>query len=946
MSKCERVRELLALYVRDELEKPEHERVEAHVELCAGCRAEMETMRRLGTLLDTALKGPQVDVRSKVLSRVKGVLEDSEMDMAYPVAVKRGRVAVPWRLVRIGAVAAAVIIAVVSILHFLPQGPKPPQWDLLGIASAGEEVKTRMSKHYKPVKVDTKATMPQYELPVKLEEVMNLDKFNRYLGSDAVKGMLRKNGFVVLPPTGQDNMVGFYQDLKKKEIHPLVTTDALLHLFHMQFDTTLREIEEREFYRDICALTNVMLNHFVNKSKESEGELKRVAQHNIAFFAVALMLLDGEPLLGKIDTVPIRQDLAEGAWGTTGTDRLAEVQKVLVALPGGMLTPDERKTVSAAIPAYGNAGKIVTLYERLYKAMNDKAQKVRKTLEALPGHLRSAMQEELRLIGEHQGFAKSPLFAYMEDYGQYVPRGHYTYSEALKRYFKAMMWYGRIAFLMKGGELHGPDKEYLISSDAAKRQTLQACLISRALDIKTPDDRKVSDIWERIYSVMAYYVGLADDLTPYDYRAGMDAVFGKDAKDKDLLDQKKILDLRKVLARLRSAEIYGGTGRCEGPPVGLESTEDLGKALGKTTGMRLMGQRFVPDSYIMGQLVYPTVGGYIGEGSQKPFTFMPTQWGDVRGFPRGLDVMAVLGSGRALDVLKAEGDTEYIGYFERKDPKTGKVTGLNVLKKEFAQLSEGDFNRNLYWSWLWVLKGLLNQPEDYKGYQSFQQTQAWIDRQLNAALGSWSQLRHDTILFVKQSFTPRCTAAPPGPPKPKPKPVAGYVEPEPEFFARLLALTRMTLKGLDDMKVLSGGSKGRLQSLEKLIKRALDILIKEMKNKELNKEDEKFLRDFVGSLKGVIVSGANAKENTTIVADVHTDPNANMCLEEGTGYIRTVIVICKLPNGGLQAFAGPAFSYYEFKHPVSDRLTDEKWRKMLRSKPPALPDWTSSFSAK
>jgi hypothetical protein len=90
-------------------------------------------------------------------------------------------------------------------------------------------------------------------------------------------------------------------------------------------------------------------------------------------------------------------------------------------------------------------------------------------------------------------------------------------------------------------------------------------------------------------------------------------------------------------------------------------------------------------------------------------------------------------------------------------------------------------------------------------------------------------------------------------------------------------------KGLDDMKVLSGGSKGRLQSLEKLIKRALDILVKEMKNEELNKEDEKFLRDFVSSLKRVAISGANVKENTTIVADVHTDPNTGMCLEEGTG---------------------------------------------------------------
>ena len=34
----------------------------------------------------------------------------------------------------------------------------------------------------------------------------------------------------------------------------------------------------------------------------------------------------------------------------------------------------------------------------------------------------------------------------IEDYSQYIPRGHYTRSEELKKYFKAMMWYGRLTF--------------------------------------------------------------------------------------------------------------------------------------------------------------------------------------------------------------------------------------------------------------------------------------------------------------------------------------------------------------------------------------------------------------------------------------------------------------------------------------------------------------------
>ena len=32
------------------------------------------------------------------------------------------------------------------------------------------------------------------------------------------------------------------------------------------------------------------------------------------------------------------------------------------------------------------------------------------------------------------------------DFSQFEPRGHYTNTEQLKRYFRAMMWLGRIDF--------------------------------------------------------------------------------------------------------------------------------------------------------------------------------------------------------------------------------------------------------------------------------------------------------------------------------------------------------------------------------------------------------------------------------------------------------------------------------------------------------------------
>ena len=54
----------------------------------------------------------------------------------------------------------------------------------------------------------------------------------------------------------------------------------------------------------------------------------------------------------------------------------------------------------------------------------------------------------------------------------------------------------------------------------------------------------------------------------------------------------------------------------------------------------------------------------------------------------------------------------------------------------------------------------------------------------------------------------------------------------------------------------------------------------------------------------------------------------------------------KIPDGRILIGAGPVLSYYEFKHPIEDRLTDEKWRQMLeQGDAPDRPDWISSFYA-
>ena len=45
-------------------------------------------------------------------------------------------------------------------------------------------------------------------------------------------------------------------------------------------------------------------------------------------------------------------------------------------------------------------------------------------------------------------------------------------------------------------------------------------------------------------------------------------------------------------------------------------------------------------------------------------------------------------------------------------------------------------------------------------------------------------------------------------------------------------------------------------------------------------------------------------------------------------------------------YAGPLYSYYEFRQPVKDRLTDQQWQQMIvTGKAPARPNWVEVFQA-
>lgn len=547
--------------------------------------------------------------------------------------------------------------------------------------------------------------------------------------------------------------------------------------------------------------------------------------------------------------------------------------------------------------------------------------------------LDNIVEKEIENIESHNGLNFRNLLTYVEhpspfltpyayeDYSQYVPRGHYTRNEKFKKYFKAMMWYGRIDFKLKPGTT-----EPAITH--GRMMTLQALLMTDAL-IKDP---KAHQLWKQIYGPTVYFVGKTDDLHADDYIKLIKEIFPAGGTVDEYGDKGKLSEFIDEAIKLSPPKILSGAAFIEHGEFGVT-----------TKGFRFMGQRFLPDSYMFQQLVFAikdTVEILKYKGSGEPFTMeVFPRVGPVRAFPRGLDILAVLGSKRALEILEKDGDTEYEYYYEQ----------LNKLKEEFSFKGPEEWTQNLYWRWLYSLLPLLEERKE-DNLPKFMQSTTWIDKELQSTLGSWAELRHDVILYAKQSATPLAMAALP----PQPQFTYGYVEPYPEVYARIEEMMKDLRNNLDRLGIAPEGVPEKLQSFENLLAKLKKISEKELEDKILSDEEYQLiwhigswlasLKQFPPEIMEKITSGTD--ERMDLIADVHTDLSTGQVLEEGVGSPFNIFVIVE-DGKGKRLCQGGVFSYYEFKHPVEDRLTDEKWQEMgaKRQRPPQ-PDWVEGFTAK
>lgn len=652
-----------------------------------------------------------------------------------------------------------------------------------------------------------------------LTKISNLNDFQ--LDAKA-KQVLSANGFVVTPGYSSE-FFEVYESNRYAQIPNFITTDSILHNYHLVFDFILKKLEQEKLAPKLILLSKAMQNASLQQYNELKNtEWENAAKRNVGFFSVANKLLNPNFAVANIVANPVNKEL-----------ELIKAHNAITFSP----------------------------------VMN---------LSANPSII-----DELK-----------------EDYTQYIPRGHYSRSVQLQNYFKTMMWYGRITFRFKNVD-----------------EVRSAILLTLALE---QNNNKKS--WENIYSPINYFVGKSDDIGFYEFSEVLKKVYGEKISLKIVTqDNAKFQQFVAALETLEAPKINS-------MPIFMASMQP--DAAKEVKGLRFFGQRFTIDAAVFQNLIVRNVGPKNVSCDKAPFD-------DGRNLPKALDIAAVMGSKTASDILTKEGDFAYACYPEN----------LNIMQNHFTKLSPMIWNQNLYWSWLYTLQPLL-EPKP-KNYPDFMQNSAWSKKDLNTFLGSWTELKHDTILYAKQVYAEM------GDGDEIKKDDRGYVEPNVELYSGLIELINHTEYGLQDRNLLSAKTINLLNVMQQLTVQLKTIATKELQGIALTDKEYELIRSYGGQIEhfwleafkdeGIKSTAQLSDRPAAIVADVATDPKFGQVLEEAIGKVNNIYVIFK-QDGKLKIGSGGVYSYYEFTMPLDQRLTDEKWREMLNNdKTPALPAWTSEF---
>ena len=270
----------------------------------------------------------------------------------------------------------------------------------------------------------------------------------------------------------------------------------------------------------------------------------------------------------------------------------------------------------------------------------------------------------------------------------------------------------------------------------------------------------------------------------------------------------------------------------------------------------------------------------------------------------------------------------------------GFVAALSKMKERMKEI---DWQQTVSTRWMDALKTV---NDTCKGYPYFMLTTEWQKKDLNAALASWAELKHDAILYAKQPFGAECGGG--GPPEPV---VTGYVEPNVKFWRKAISLLKATADVLERYHLTTEKAENATTRLKEEAEFLLRVSERELTGRKLDEADYDELKHIGATFENISLDLVRDKDmylmgwddvegtdrKVALIADVYTanaDNNpAKSVMYVGVGLADEIYCIVEV-DGYLWLMRGAVLSYRETKRPVNmQRLTDEEWQKQMETDP-------------
>ena len=366
--------------------------------------------------------------------------------------------------------------------------------------------------------------------------------------------------------------------------------------------------------------------------------------------------------------------------------------------------------------------------------------------------------------------------------------------------------------------------------------------------------------------------------------------------------------------------------------------EEIAKRQMRIELKKTRGSKYVVD--IMPQRYQPDAEALIATTDQdSPVSLRPC--------PKGLDWMAVMGLPGAERIL--------IDELKETQRWTGFPKALTTARKKAATTPWEACVAN---QWMYTLQSL---GDTAQSLPYFMQSPQWQKKNLNTALASWAELKHDAILYAKQPMLAECGDGGPEPPV-----VKGYVEPNVKFWEKAIALVTRMDKVLTTYGLQTEKAKAVYERIKEMAEFCRDISKKELNGGKITDEEYnqiEIIGSMVENISLELVSEDNemlqgwsdvvsTDKKVAVVADVFTASGENVAIDdkcvlyEGVGPAYEIYVVVEI-DGSLYLTRGAVLSYREFTRWISDpRLTDEEWQQELKKSPTGgTPSWMKEIIA-